>query len=271
VALRTLEAKRPLQGRDTGRSDLSSDPNARPPEMRRASGKWLRWLRTVAHMLHRGSVRSLLLRSLSVVSSELGLDRYYVRVLLFQRDITRSAPAIRADIPLELRDLAEDEIAGYCRQRTDPDEAEVRRRLADGYRCLVSWSDGRIIGEIWLGYGELWLGKLERRIRLSPDDVYVYHSFVIPELRGRNVGTARARLLGEHLRKEGSRRLVYTVAPHNRPGLGTPAKLGAECLGSVGYLRVGPFQRDFARLRGRRLEWTRRAEPAPTALRLPAA
>jgi GNAT superfamily N-acetyltransferase len=205
-----------------------------------------------------------------VASSELGLDRYYVRVLLFQRDITRSAPGIRADLPLELRDLAEDDIADYCRQRADPGEAEVRRRLAAGYRCLVSWSEGRIIGEIWLGYEELWLGKLQRRIRLAPDDVYVYYSFVVPELRGRNVGTARARLMGERLMKAGSRRLVYTVAPHNRPGLGAPAKLGAERLGSVGYLRIGPYQRDFARLRGRRFEWTRHVAGAPNALRLPA-
>jgi ribosomal protein S18 acetylase RimI-like enzyme len=221
-------------------------------------------------MLRRGSVRSALLRTSSIAASGLGLDRCYVRVLLFQRDITRSPPAVRADIPLELRDLAEDDIAGYCRQRAGPDAAEVRRRLAAGYRCLVSWSDGRIVGEIWLGYDELWLERLQRRIRLAPHDAYVYYSFVIPELRGRNVGTARARLLGEHLRKEGSRRLVYMVAPHNRPGLGAPVKLRAERLGSVGYLRLGPFQRDFARLRGRRFEWTRHAGRATNALRLPA-
>lgn len=239
--------------------------------MRLAPGRTLVWLRTSARMIRRGALRSLVLRSLSVAYAALGLDRWYGRVLLFSRDVTASPPAIGADLPLELRDLTEDEIGGFCRARPDVGEADVRRRLDAGYRCLVSRSGERIVGEIWLVTGEVWHSALKRPIRLAPSDVYVYNSFVIPELRGRNLGTARSRLLGERLCAEGYRRMVYTVAPHNRPGLGPSAKLGAERLGSLGYVRVGSLQLDFARLHEGGFNWTRRGRAGTNALSLPTA
>jgi ribosomal protein S18 acetylase RimI-like enzyme len=221
-------------------------------------------------MVRRGAVRSLVLRSLSVAYSALGLETRYVRVLLFGRDITTPPPPIRADVPLELSELRDDQIDAYCRERRDVTEVEVRRRLAAGYRCLVSRSGVRIVGEMWLATGKVWLPKPERWIRLEPKDVYVYYASLIPELRGRNVGTARSRLLGERLRHEGYRRVLYSVSPHNRPARGLPAKLGAERLGTIGYVRIGPLERDFARIRGRRFEWTRHESHSAKPLRLPA-
>jgi ribosomal protein S18 acetylase RimI-like enzyme len=221
-------------------------------------------------MVRRGAVRSLVLRSLSVAYSVLGLETRYVRVLLFGRDITNPPPPIRTDVPLELSELRDDQIAAYCRERPDLTEAEVRGRLAAGYRCLVSRIGERIVGEMWLATGEVWLPKLERSIRLEPEDVYVYYASLIPELRGRNVGSARSRLLGERLRREGYRRVLYSVAPHNRPARGLPAKLGAERLGTLGYVRIGPLERDFARVRGRRFEWTHHESRTANPLRLPA-
>jgi ribosomal protein S18 acetylase RimI-like enzyme len=198
-------------------------------------------------MLRRGALRSVGLRSLSVAYDGLGFERWYVRVLLFARDLSKTPPGIEADRSLELRDLTEDEVVAFSRERPDPGDAEVRRRLAAGFRCVVARSGGRIVGETWLATGEVWLTKLGRRIVLRPDDIYVYYASVIPELRGRNIGSVRSRMLGEQLRAEGYRRMVYTVAPHNRPAFGPAMKLGAERLASIGYVRLGSLRLEFER------------------------
>jgi len=218
--------------------------------------RWSHWSRTLAQMLRRGAVRSLVLRVSSVTYSVLGLDRLYARVLVFGRDITKPAPPVRTQVELELRELGAAETAAHCRERGEPTEAEVRRRIGAGYRFMVSRSGSRIVGEMWLATGDVWLSKLERWLRLEPDDVYVYYASLVPDLRGRDLGTARARVLGERLHQEGYRRIVYTVAPHNRPARGLPAKLGAELLGTLGYVRIGRLRRNFTFLRGQARQWS---------------
>lgn len=233
--------------------------------MRARIGRGSHWWRTAAQMVQRGAVRSLVLRSLSVAYAVLGLDRRYARLLLFARDLTRPGPAIQTDVRFELSELSAHEADTYCRLRPDAGEAEVRRRLASGYRCLVSRVAGQIVGDVWFAAGDVWLPRLGRRVRLGPSDVYLYYASLSPELRGRNIGTARSRAVGEWLRREGYRRAVYAVSPYNRPALGVAAKLGAERLGSIGYVRVGPLERNFIRLAGAPLEWSRPGDGAGRA------
>jgi GNAT superfamily N-acetyltransferase len=201
-------------------------------------------------MLRRRAFRSLLLRSLTIAYAALGLEKAYLRVLIFERDIARASASATSDIDVEVRELRCDDIAAYGRYRPERDVAELDRRLAAGMRCFLTLSEGHVVGELWVVTVELWLAQLERLVPLAPDELWVYEAFVIPELRGRNVATVRATLVGERLKNEGYRRLLWLVSPHNRPQLGSAAKLGARRLGSAGYVRLGPFRRDFVRMRG---------------------
>jgi hypothetical protein len=208
----------------------------------------------------------LLLRSLSAAYKGLRLDHCYRRVLLFEYAGPVS-PVPRSEYSLTVREISQRELVDYQRYRPDCDAAQIAQRLAAGERCFVGWHEARIVCDAWWVFGEVSL--FGRLIRLGSRDVWAHRSFVTPELRGRNIDTVRGVVTRAQLWAEGYNRCLFCIWPRNRSSLGSAAKWGAERVGSIGYLRLGPLQFDFEHIRGRPRRWTRRSSRTAVELSLP--
>jgi GNAT superfamily N-acetyltransferase len=155
------------------------------------------------------------------------------------------APSVSVDVA-ELREADVDEYAGF-----DPDSTadDVRRRLADGHRCLVARHRGRPVHVAWFARGRLPSEYLGRDIPLARTEAATFGTFTAPEARGQGVGPAVRASMARDLREAGCRRLLSVVLPENSASLRMTEKLGYRRIGVVGFLRVGRWRRDFCRVR----------------------
>jgi GNAT superfamily N-acetyltransferase len=133
----------------------------------------------------------------------------------------------------------------------------VLARLAAGERCFVAWRDERIVSDAWAVSKRTVLLQHGVEVHIAADQIWLADSWVLPELRGRNIATQRGAMMTERLTAEGYTRAVYHVSARDRSALGPPRKLGARCLGSFGYLRLGPLRLDFEHMHGHRVRWMR--------------
>jgi RimJ/RimL family protein N-acetyltransferase len=84
---------------------------------------------------------------------------------------------------------------------------------------------------------------------LEDGDVYHYDSFTSPAHRRRGLSVVSQARVSEALRREGRRRVVRAVLPENRAAIRDAEKAGFRRAGTIGFVRVGPWRREFRRLR----------------------
>jgi hypothetical protein len=152
-----------------------------------------------------------------------------------------------SELPLTVRFLEPGDAAGYRALRAGGAD-ELERRLATGDRCFGAWLDGRLVSVRWFSSGTAWIEYLDRRVPLRPGELYLYDLYTAPDVRGRSVSRASAAGWQDAFAAEGVRRLVGTVLPENRPVLRATEKAGWRVVGKLGYVRIGPWRRDFGGL-----------------------
>ncbi len=200
--------------------------------------------------------RSALRRAVEVLRAE-GLgslwfkilgETVYRRVVLLERRLDGSAVEVTSRLPVVLGLLQETEVDEYVALRPTSDPAEVRRRLAAGQQCFTARHEGRLVHVCWVATHRAWIGYLQREIALAPDEAYIYDAFTAPDWRGQNISPARSAHMQRALWAAGTRRLLTVIMPENRPAFRPPAKTGYRPIGVLGYVRLGPWRRDFGRL-----------------------
>ena len=124
---------------------------------------------------------------------------------------------------------------------------EVERRLAEGQRGLLGWSDGRLIYYRWDTIGSGSLPFLRRRIQLDATDLLTVDAYTDPAFRGHGLHSEATWRVLAQAQRAGLRRSVTFVAWWNRPALRVALeKAGREPIGSVGYWALGPWRCYFA-------------------------
>jgi GNAT superfamily N-acetyltransferase len=200
-------------------------------------GRRTRWSRA-GEVLRQNGPRQLWFRALG----ELGYRRQLVTELLL--------PAAGADVAqrpeAEARFLGDAELDAYATLHGASDEA--RERFARGDRCFGIWLDGRLVSTRWLATGTARLGYLGREVPLAPGDVYIYETYTEPGHRGRGISGIAGAIVPATLAAEGARRMVGVLEPENTRGIRANEKAGYRIVGKIGYVRLGPWRRDFGRL-----------------------
>lgn len=176
-------------------------------------------------------------------------ETVYRRLILFELALRDPAPLHTARVGLTMGLLDPDQVEEYLAFRPDDGADAVLARLRGGHRCFVSRLDGRLVHTSWTARERMWSWYLERDIPLSEDETCTYDSFTEPSVRGLGIGSAQRAYMASHLREEGFRRLLSTIYPENRPSLRMVEKLGYRRIGLIGYASVGPWRRDFCRMR----------------------
>jgi GNAT superfamily N-acetyltransferase len=191
-----------------------------------------------AELLREEGARALAVRALG--------ETVYRRLLIFERDLHEPPPSLDRAPAVVFDLLDEGGLAAYEALRPGR-LAQATARLAAGDRCLAGWSDGRLVAVRWLATGSPHVEYLGLRLPLAPDEIYHYDTFTDPALRRRGVSIAAQRALFPRLRDEGYRWSVRAILPENRAAVADAARGGYERRGRMGYVRIGPFRREFLR------------------------
>jgi GNAT superfamily N-acetyltransferase len=171
----------------------------------------------------------------------------YRRVVLIARELDRPTADGGIDLSVTVRRLTGGDLPDYLAFRRDVDAEDVRRRLQAGDECFAAWVEGRIVHACWVSTGTARITFLGRALDLAPDEIYADESYTAPGFRGHNVAAQRSAAMARHYRAAGYRRSLAVVFPENRPAWRAAEKAGYRPLAVLGYVRLGPWRRDFRR------------------------
>jgi hypothetical protein len=195
------------------------------------------WSRA-GEVLRDAGLRQLWFRTLG----ELGYRRQLVTELVL--------PAAGVGAPetseVEARFLSDTDLDDYAKLHGASGDAS--ERFADGERCFGIWSDGRLISTRWLATGTARLGYLGREVALATGDVYIYETYTERGHRGLGISGIAGAVVPDALAAEGARRLVGVLEPENTTGIRANEKAGYRIVGRIGYVKIGPWRRDFGHL-----------------------
>jgi RimJ/RimL family protein N-acetyltransferase len=171
----------------------------------------------------------------------------YRRYLLLERSLEEPIPHAETHLPITIELLKKAEADEYSMFRVKVRPSEIVDRLNAGQWCFVARHEGKLISGSWAGVHTARSYYLNREIRLGQDEVYVYGSFTKPDFRGLFISPTIKVAMMRYFRDTGYRRMICWVSPENRPSLKALQKVGFRPLGIMGYLKIGPWRRDFYR------------------------
>jgi GNAT superfamily N-acetyltransferase len=163
-------------------------------------------------------------------------------------------------LPVEIRILEPREAGAWRRHRAELEASRIDerlQRLGNGHSCVAAWLDGEIVASVWLALDEARIPEIDRNLRLGRGEVFAYDSYTSEGARGHGIATMRAVWTARYLRDAGYDVVLGHVTPENRPGHGPPARAGYQELGTAGYVRLGPWRRDYVRPVGLERRWSR--------------
>ena len=133
--------------------------------------------------------------------------------------------------------------AGDARVSAFPRPPEVlAERWASGSRCYGAMVKGEVAGCIWIALNEHLEDEVRCRYQLPKDGVWDYDVLVLPRWR---LGRTLARLwkaVDTDLASEQRRWSFSRISRFNRASIGAHERLGAQVVGRVTFLKLGPWQ-----------------------------
>ncbi|MGH2569483.1 MAG: hypothetical protein ACRDGA_14180 [Bacteroidota bacterium] len=198
---------------------------------------WSRALRRASEVLRAEGVRSLWYGVLA--------ETVYRRVMLMERSLAKPIAGVTARIPVTIDQLTQNEIEEYIAFQVGADAEEIHLRLAAGHRAFVARYKGRIVHAAWAAVGRAWIDYLDCEYALEPKEVYQYGSYTLPGFRGYNIAALRITKMVNCFHDAGYERSVAAVVPHNASAFRPLVKTGYRPYGTLGYIKVGKWRRDF--------------------------
>jgi GNAT superfamily N-acetyltransferase len=173
----------------------------------------------------------------------------YRRLFLLERSLTEpisTGPALPAGLTLAW--LQPNKLDEYVALRTQFTAAAIRARFENGDRCLAARLNGRLVGAMWACVNHPRLQSLQRAVPFAPGEVYTFDAYVIPAARGQSIAPLLSNELARHYQQAGCRRAIRATLPDNQPALRAHAKAGFHPYALIGYVKLGPWRRDFSRV-----------------------
>jgi RimJ/RimL family protein N-acetyltransferase len=171
-------------------------------------------------------------------------ETFYRRLLVFELELAGRPPAAKPPADLSFGWLEENRVIEYERLRPGRG-GQALARLREGHSCFGTWFAGELVGARWLATGSPFVEYLDLSLPLAEGDVYHYDSFTSPKQRRRGLSTISQAKLAEVVERDGRRRIIRAVLPENRAAVRDAEKAGFRRQGSVGFVRLGPWRREF--------------------------
>lgn len=177
-------------------------------------------------------------------------ETVYRRMDLFERQLDQPILQRTARVPVVIEVMSLADVDEYLAFRPGADRAEVRRRLDAGQWCFVARHQGRMVHACWAAAGPVWIAYLGRDMELGSDEAYVYDGFTLPDYRNEDIAGQRYGHMLRFLREAGFRRTFAAAMPENTVAYRPIEKAGYRSVGMIGYVKLGPWRRDFRRAKG---------------------
>jgi GNAT superfamily N-acetyltransferase len=190
------------------------------------------FLHGVWHAYREGGARLVARKAASKLSCE---------VVLYAFELDRDVPAVASELALEVRVLSPDDVDSYVAFRRDEDAGAIQARLRRGDLGFASWSEERMVGDVWVRFDRMWVSELGRSFPLHAGDAYGYASFIDPEHRRRGAAGVLYEAAMRHVEGLGYRRMVVYVLRENVPGRAALHKLRFVPIGRVRWFHVGRY------------------------------
>ena len=172
-------------------------------------------------------------------------DVGYRRLLLLERPLQESIAEVNPRLPVTIDLLKMTEMAEYLKFRVETTSCEVMDQLNAGHWCFVA-RQRAAVAVSWAADRCAWIFYLACEIRLLDGEVYVYDSFT-RRFRGQAVSPAIRTEMIRYFRAAGYRRMILGAVPENHANLQAVRKVGFRPFGVMGYIKIGPWRRDFYR------------------------
>jgi GNAT superfamily N-acetyltransferase len=157
-------------------------------------------------------------------------------------------PLPETDRGVTVAPLIESEIPAYLLLDRETDADTARSRMKLGHICQIARTGNRMTSAGWVapGPGRVRVDYVESELSLAPDEVFYYAFVTDADIRGRGIGTSDWHEMRRlELKTFGPRRALAAVLPENRASLAICLKLGYVPVGRMGYIKIGPWRRDF--------------------------
>jgi ribosomal protein S18 acetylase RimI-like enzyme len=116
--------------------------------------------------------------------------------------------------------------------------AEFGRRLASGRRCFAAWVGEQLAAYGWVSFGQEYVGELNLRLSLLPDEAYIWDCVTLPAFRRNGLYSALLDHIAAELRREGLRRLWIGADLANLPSQRGIARAGFRYVADLLIERV---------------------------------
>jgi GNAT superfamily N-acetyltransferase len=177
------------------------------------------------------------------------LPYLHMEFTVLARSLLEPLPDLQSRIALEIRELKSADLS-LARQINRPSEARAfARRLDRGHVGFLALHEGQPAGYAW-ACAEI-DPTLERvNLKLDPGDVFCTNAYTVSAHRGQGVQTALTLARLRLFRDLGYRRALTIIEVCNYPSLAVWRKVGAQAIGRMTFLRIGPWRRFCYRVGG---------------------
>ena len=172
----------------------------------------------------------------------------FEELVMFELNLTDPINEIMSELLITIRLGSKHDINSFSKETYDYDEKGKfysLDRMNKGDKCFLAVSQGRIVGYLWLMYGEMELDKNRLHIVLPNEKAFVYKGFVIDEFRGKRILYCIDQEIIKELRREGKTAMLTIVARDNRASIKARERIGFKEIGKIIQIRVCGFEYDF--------------------------
>lgn len=116
--------------------------------------------------------------------------------------------------------------------------AEVLKRFEKGSRCYAARVDGKLAAYGWVSFEDEFIGELNLRLRLLPNEAYIWNCVTLPAFRQKRLYSALLTYIIEELRKENLSRVWIGADIENIPSQRGIARAGFTHVADLVVARV---------------------------------
>jgi len=183
--------------------------------------------------------------ALPVVGQEIVTLPYRrLQFVIVARSLLEPLPDLQPKIALEIREFKHADVE-LVRQIHRPSEARaLARRLAHGHVGFLALYEGQPVGYAW-ACTQIDPALERVHLALEPDDVFLTDAYTVPAYRGQGVQKALKSVRLQRFRDLGYHRALAIIEACNYPSLASWQKVGAQAIGRMTFLRIGPWRQSW--------------------------
>jgi GNAT superfamily N-acetyltransferase len=145
---------------------------------------------------------------------------------IWVRDLDEPLPALSPLLDASFGRASPEDAPRFVDAMGENRQQDVLTRLERGCECYATWVDGKLGAYGWVSFHHEYVGELNLRVRLLPDEAYVWDCFTLPPFRQQGLYSSLLSFILHRLRDAGIRRAWIGADLDNIPSQRGIARAG---------------------------------------------